>query len=322
VTGERLADLVVDRGGAPRYAWADGDDVDVSVRYGDQYTYLFIANRRPTAFSGTLTYRERDGSIQHVHTGMGGPRVGMVLIKDDEVIGAAIGGDGAEGGWLARGMHTSIVFNNGAGVVAPCGAGLLFSAPQSGRFQVRRPAGWPSMIARRLLLSGVLLPATFQTDNAHLVVPYTAEDERGQTDAYLLLPDDEPLPATLCNQLGTLLQARAAALRRASALAAKGAPRAGEAAALAEAAAVFTQVAGDLERLAERDYALDEYGAAWSVAGEQTAPAIERLRQALASMRGEQLAGALDSAVYKVAEERISRVLGIVARGSLVHDQE
>src|SRR5262249_22091824 len=125
VTGERLADLVVDRGGAARYAWADGDDVDVSVRYGAEYTYLFIANRRPTAYSGTLTYRERDGSIQHVHAGMGGPRVGIVLIKDDEVIGAAIGGDGAEGGWLARGMHTSVVFNNGAGVVAPCGAGLL-----------------------------------------------------------------------------------------------------------------------------------------------------------------------------------------------------
>jgi hypothetical protein len=322
VTGERLADLVVDRGGAARYAWADGDDIDVSVRYGAEYTYLFIANRRPTPYSGTLTYRERDGSIQHLHAGMGGPRVGIVLIKDDEVIGAAIGGDGAEGGWLARGMHTSIVFNSGAGVAAPCGAGLLFSAPQSGRFQVRRLAGWPSMVARRLLLSGELLPIGFQTDNAHLVVPYTAEDERGQTDAYVLLPEGEPLPVTLQNQLGTLIQARAAALRRASTLAVESALPAEQAAVLTEAAAVFTQVAGDLERLAERDYTLDEYGAAWSAAGEQTRPAIERLAQALAHARGDRLAGAIDVAIYEVLEERITRVLGVAARGSLALDRE
>jgi beta-galactosidase len=322
VTGERLADLVVDRGGAARYAWADSDDIDVSVRYGAEYTYLLIANRRPTAYSGTLTYRERDGSIQHLHAGLDGPRVGIVLIKDDEVIGAAIGGDGAEGGWLARGMHTSIVFNSGAGVVAPCGAGLLFSAPQSGRFQVRRPAGWPNITARRLLLSGALLPAAFQTDNAHLVVPYTAEDERGQTDAYLLLPEGQPLARTLRDQLVTLLQARAAALRRASELAVQAIPSADEAAALTEAAAIFTQVAGDLERLAECDYTLDEYGTAWDAAGEQIALAAERLARALAHARGEHLAGALDSGVYGMIEERITSVLGIVARGGLALDRE
>jgi hypothetical protein len=323
VTGERLADLAVDRGGAARYAWADGDDLDVSVRYGSEYTYLFIANRRPSAYSGTLTYRERDGSIQHVHAGMGGPRVGVVLVKNDEVVGAAIGGDGAEGGWLARGMHTSIVFNSGAGVVAPCGAGLLFSAPQSGRFQVRRPAGWPGLVARRLLLSGALLPVAFQTDSAHLVVPYTAEDERGQTDAYLLLPEGEPLPGTLREQLGTMLQARATALRRASALAAATGLTADEATAeLAGAAEIFTQVAGELERLAERDYTVDEYGATWQAAGEQSRPAIERLARSLAHARGERLAGALDEATYAALEERITRVLGIVARGSLAPDQE
>ena len=48
----------------------------------------------------------------------------------------AIGGDGAEGGWLARGMHSSVVFSSGAGSIVPCGAGLVLSAPQSGRFQV------------------------------------------------------------------------------------------------------------------------------------------------------------------------------------------
>ena len=53
-------------------------------------------------------------------------------------------------------MHTSMVFNNGAGLIAPCGASLLLSAPQSGRFQIRRPAGWDGMLAYRLLLSGAL----------------------------------------------------------------------------------------------------------------------------------------------------------------------
>jgi hypothetical protein len=323
VSGERLADLVVDRGGTPRYAWADGPDIDVSVRYGAEYTYLFVANRRPTAYSGTLTYRERDGSIQHIHAGMGGPRVAIILIKADEVIGAAIGGDGAEGGWLARGMHTSVVFNSGAGVVAPCGDGLIFSAPQSGRFQVRQPSGWPSMLAHRLLLSGDLLPAAFQTDNTHLVVPYTAEDEHGQTDAYLLLPEGQPLPRMLCDQLGTLLQARVSALRRASALAAEGAPAASEAAAaLAESATALTHVAGELERLARHAYTLDEYRAAWGAAGEQSASATEGLKRALAQAREEHLAGALDSAIYEVLDERLTRVLGIIARGSLSLDRE
>ncbi|HET9224787.1 MAG TPA: hypothetical protein VFO07_19900 [Roseiflexaceae bacterium] len=179
------------------------------------------------------------------------------------------------------------------------------------------------MVGRRLLLSGELLPASFQTDSAHLVMPYTAEDERGQTDAYVLLPEGEPLPGTLRDQLGTLLHARAAALRRASALAAEGIPPTDEAAnAFTQAAAVFTAVAGDLERLAEGYYTLDEYGTAWNAAGEQTLPATERLARALAHARGEHLAGTLDSAIYDVLDERITRVLGIAARGSFAHDRE
>ncbi|HEY3230094.1 MAG TPA: hypothetical protein VGJ87_12805, partial [Roseiflexaceae bacterium] len=324
VSGERLGELVEELGGTARYAWADGEDVDVSVRYGVEYTYLFIANRRPAPYSGTLSYRAPDNSIQHLHVGIGGPRIGMVMLKDDEVVGAAIGGDGSEGGWLARGMHTSIVFNNGAGVVVPCGAGLLFSAPQSGRFQVRRPDGWAGLAAHRLLLSGALLPAHFQTDGAHLVVPYIAEDERGQTDAYILLPEGAPVPDSLHDQTATLLQARAAALHRAAALAAEAMPEgmALAANALEQAAEVFARAAGDLEGLATRPYRLDEYGAVWDVTGAICWPAIERLALALTHARDDHLAGALNPASYEDVEWRIAQVLGIVVRGGLEYDRE
>jgi hypothetical protein len=155
-------------------------------------------------------------------------------------------------------------------------------------------------------------------------VPYTAEDEHGQTDAYLLLPEGASLLGTLRDQLGTLLQARAAALGRASALAAEGAPAGADevAAALAGAAGVLTQVAEDLERLARRDYTLEEYGAAWYAAGERCLPAIERLARALTHARGERLAGALDEVIYEAVEARIAHVLGIVVRGSLTLDRE
>ncbi|MFL5802049.1 MAG: hypothetical protein ACJ8CR_09960, partial [Roseiflexaceae bacterium] len=324
VSGERLVELIEERGGNARYAWADAADVDVSVCHGAEHTYLFAANRRPAPYSGTLTYRAPDGSIQHLHLGIGGLRVGMLILKDGEVLGAAIGGDGSEGGWLVRGMHTSMVFNNGAGVIAPCGAGLILSAPHSGRFQIRRPAGWDAMVAYRLLLSGALLPATFQIEAAHLTMPYVAEDGRGQTDLYILLPKRTPLPGMPHDYAATLLGARAAALLRAAELAGAGAP--GEAAepagALARAAKDFGQAAGDLAQMAARAYTLDEYGAARRAAGEAIRPGIEALAQALAQARGDYVAGALDDALYTALEERIVRILGVVARGSLAHDGE
>jgi hypothetical protein len=319
ISGGQICELAESRGGIARYAWADAEDVDVSVRYGAEYTFLFVANRRTAPYNGTLTYRAPDGSIQHVHAGIGGPRVGMMLIKDDEVLGAAMGGDGAEGGWLARGMHTSIVFNNGAGVAAPCGAGLLFSAPQSGRFQVRRPSGWHGLAARRLLLSGALLPAAFQADGAHMLLPYTAEDDRGQTDLYILLPEGEPLPRQAHDHTATLLRARAHALRRAADLAGDPARRGHSetAGALARAAEIYTRAAGDLEDLAGRHYTIEEYGAAWDAAGAACGPAFESLASALARARDDHLAGDLDAVVYAPLEEVVTRVLGIVARWGL-----
>src|SRR6185503_8979116 len=107
---------------------------------------------------------------------------GMVLLTDDEVHGAAIDGDGSEGGWLARGLRSSALYNTGAGALARCGDVLLLTAPQSGRFQARWAEGWAEMTAHRLLLSGALLPAYVQIDATHLSIPYQAEDAHGQTD--------------------------------------------------------------------------------------------------------------------------------------------
>src|SRR5262249_53553047 len=143
---------------------------------------------------------------------------GMVLLIGDEVYGAAIDGDAAEGGWLTRGLRSSAMFNAGAGALARCGAGLLLTAPQSGRFQSRRVEGWAGMRAYRLLLSGALLPAQIQIDTAHIAIAYVAEDARGPTDLYLILPEGD-MPPIACSYLAALLAARIAMLRRAVTLA-------------------------------------------------------------------------------------------------------
>ena len=142
ISADQLAELIEERGGIARYAWADGANIDLAVRYGANHTYLAIDNRRPTPYNGILAYRGRDGAVLHLHTGIGARCAGMVLLTDDEVYGAAIDGDAAEGGWLARGLRSSAMFNTGAGALARCGAGLLLTAPQSGRFQARRAEGW------------------------------------------------------------------------------------------------------------------------------------------------------------------------------------
>jgi hypothetical protein len=307
ITGERLGELAEDRGGTARYAWADSEAVDVSVRYGGEYTFLFVANRQPAPYNGTITYRAPDTSIQHVHLGIGGRRVGIVLIKDDEVLGMASGGDGAEGGWLARGLHTSIVFNNGAGTAAPCGGGLLFSAAQSGRFQVRRPQGWHGLAAWRLLLNGTLLQAGFQSDGVHVGLAYVAEDERGQTDVYLLLPAGQPLPHQVHIHTATLLRARSLALQRAAELADRAASSAGVVAeALALAAQEFARAAAELAALVGRPYTIEEYGVAWEAAGVLCRPPIA----ALAHAREYAIRDAADVAL----EDVLTHILGIAAR--------
>jgi hypothetical protein len=175
-----------------------------------------------------------------------------------------------------------------------------------------------------LLLSGGLLPATFQIEAAHLTMPYVAEDERGQTDLYILLPEHTPLPDMPCDYVATLLGARAATLLHAAELAGAAAPgeTAEAASALALAAKDFGQAASDLDQLAARAYMLHEYGAAWRAAGVAARPATEALARTLAQARGDHLAGTLDDALYTALEERTARILGVVARSSLAHDSE
>jgi hypothetical protein len=139
---------------------------------------------------------------------LGPTRSAAVLLRGEEVAGAAFDGDASEGTWLARAMRSSAVYSGGAGGVMPCGAGVLLTAAHSGRFQLRRPEGWEDMQARRLLMDGTLVPAACRVESSHLIVPYVAEDELGQTDLYAVLPAADP-PPQLRDYLATLLAARA-----------------------------------------------------------------------------------------------------------------
>jgi hypothetical protein len=314
VSIERLTELIEERGGFARYAWADTAEIDLSIRYGATYIYLLINNRRQSSYNGILAYRATDGAVLHLHIGIGAGRTGMVLLVGDEVHGAAIDGDGSEGGWLTRGLHSSAVFNTGAGVLARCGGGLILAAPQSGRFQTRRIEGWAEMSAHRLLMSGALLPAQIQTDAAHLVVPYVAQDEQGQTDLYLVLPPGE-LPAPLREYLATLPAGRAASLRRAAALAEQLQARTDAPTPMYERAAeALADAAGRLEAAATQLTSLDAYIAAWCAADERVEQAVATLGHALTRLNGAALAGTLDQASYETLERHITRIIRVSMR--------
>jgi hypothetical protein len=315
ISADQLAELIEQRGGIARYAWADGANVDLAVRYGANHTYLALDNRRPAPYNGILAYRGRDGAVLHLHAGIGARRAGMVLLTDDEVYGAAIDGDAAEGGWLARGLRSSAMFNSGAGALARCGAGLLLTAPQGGRFQARRAEGWAGMRAYRLLLSGALVPAHVQIDAAHIAIAYVAEDPRGQTDMYIILPEGD-MPPLVRNYLAALLAARIAMLGRAAALA-EGAPeQLDQIERIAQIVAPFTAAAAHLAAAADRFATPDEYGATWAAADERCQPALSALAQALTQARGALLAGRLDPAAHEAIERRIARIVGLATRAN------
>jgi hypothetical protein len=313
ISADQLAELIEERGGIARYAWADGTNIDLAVRYGANHTYLAIDNRRPAPYNGILAYRGRDSAVLHLHAGIGAGCAGMVLLTDDEVHGAAINGDAAEGGWLARGLRSSAMFNTGAGALARCGAGLLLTAPQSGRFQARRAEGWAGMRAHRLLISGALLPAQVQIDASHIAVAYVADDARGPTDIYLILPEGDP-PPLVRSYLATLLAARTAMLRRATTLAEGAREQRDPLDTIARTVELFTAAADYLARIAEQFSTLDQYSAAWIAADELCQPALTALAQALTQARGALLAGQIDPAAHVAIERRIARIMGVATR--------
>jgi hypothetical protein len=313
ISADRLAELIEQRGGIARYAWADGANIELAVRYGASHTYLAINNRRPTSYNGILAYRGRDHAVLHLHAGIGARCAGLVLLTDDEVYGAAIDGDGAEGGWLVRGLRSSAMFNTGAGALARCDPGLLLTAPQSGRFQARRAEGWADMRAHRLLLSGTLLPARVQIDAAHIAIAYVADDSRGQTDMYLVLPTDDT-PPLVRSYLATLLAARSAMLRRAVRLVEGARASLEPLDTIAQTVDSFTAAAAQLEATAEQFTTLDEYSAAWTTADKLCQPALAALTQALTRARGALLAGQLDPTAHAAIERRIARIMGVARR--------
>lgn len=280
---DQVAETLEALGGRARYAWADSPGLGVELRYGHAALYLTMQNEQPAAYHGMLAYRARDGAVLHLQVGMGGGRSGSVMLSDDEVLGAAIDGEAAEGGWFTRGQQSGIAFNNGPGALVACGAALIATAAQSGRFQARRPAGWQGIAAHRLLLNGVLLPAELRVEASHLSLPYVAEDEYGQTDCYLLLDPAQPLPGPVRGYLAGLLRARAAALRQWSRLAVGG-----ERPGVAQAAAELGSAAAQLEDAASQLASLAAYEHTWAL----FAGPVQRLIRALAAHE----AGPLDPA--------------------------
>ena len=81
ISADQLAELIEERGGIARYAWADGANIDLAVSYSANHTYLAIKNRRPTPYNGILAYRGRDGAVLHVHTGIGARCANVALVS-------------------------------------------------------------------------------------------------------------------------------------------------------------------------------------------------------------------------------------------------
>ena len=219
LAAEQVLEALEARGGRARYAWADTPGVALRVLYGANNTYLFVENRQPHPYNGTLAYRAADGAVLHAHVALGAGRGGVLVMHDEDVLGAAVEGDGAEGGWLVRGMYTSLVFSHGSAGIVDCEGTLLAFAPQNSRFQIRARYPWGERAAFRLLMGGALMSTPLLIEGKHLALPYVAEDLHGQTDCYLIGPASTPLPQRLSAYLARMLRARASALRAAAALA-------------------------------------------------------------------------------------------------------
>jgi hypothetical protein len=188
-----------------RAAWADSISVQISLRHAGAATYLAIKHRGNDPYSGVLTYRNAVGELLHVHANLGPNRSGVILLQDEEIVGAAFTADASEGVWLLRAMQSSVVFNGGSGAAVPCGTGFVLLADASGRFQIRRPSLWNQVVVYRMLRSGELVAASCQIEASHLSVPYVAQDALGSTDWYLVTPAntalEEPIRRLLVQRL-------------------------------------------------------------------------------------------------------------------------
>lgn len=327
ISGAELGTLMEQLEGQTRHGWADQSDIHVLVRHGKTTAnnalpviYLLVTNYRVQPYSGMVAYRTPDGTIEHIHLTVGAGQVGMLLIRDNEVLGAALGGNAFEGSWVARGLNSSIVWNGGAAVIAPYidtndrnKTALLISAPQNGRLNLRRNQSWDELIAYRLLLDGNVLPATFQTDQTHLILPYVAEDELGQTDAYLIVSSVDTLPSSLQDYLGTLLKARIHMLERSVRLLASEQE-------LGDLTLPLYTAIELLNMLILRSYTLEEYRNIYISTVATIQPVVNLLTQSLARLRGKQAMGVTPSTDIQTA--MIEQTLGMLARANLVYDRE
>lgn len=280
---EPLHEMLEALGGRPRYSWASDRGLSLRLCHGSRYSYLFAHNRGAQFYSGMLTYRAPDGAVLHLHASIAAARSGAILLHGDEVLGAAIDGDGAEAGWRVRGLQTSLAFSGGAAAIVADQHSLIATAAQNGRFQLRASQPWPEIAAYRLLLNGAPLPAQLDSDAAHLTLPYLADDDLGQTDCYIALPPGRALPDFIRAYLATLLRARAALLNHAAAAAQPGAP----ATALRAAAHELAGAAAGLSQV-------EAYVAAWRAAEAYVASAVGAL--AAGSTQAEAIAALLENA--------------------------
>jgi hypothetical protein len=256
-----------------RDAWADGPDIDILVRHSADATYLSIHNRRTEPYSGMLTYRNRAGELLHLHANLGPQRQGVVLLHGEEIVGVAFTGDASEGVWLVRAMRSSIVFNGGAGGVTPIGRGALLMAGQSGRFQLRRMEGWANIQSYRLTMHGQLLACPCQIEAQHLTVPYIAEDQHGQTDQYLILDTNDPLPDAVETHLRVLLKLRASEVQAAASICRNG------------PAQQFITAANRLESMATGQFDLNDYRSIWAATTQLIAELFQQIQHEQAKLQ-------------------------------------
>lgn len=271
-------------------AWADQPDIDLQLRYAqpdasnEPLVYLWIANRRPQNYSGMIAYRAFDGSIEHVHVTIGPQRSGLIVLQKGDLVAVSMDGDYSEGSWIVRALRSSMVWSGGSALVVPYNLDheqptLLVSSPQSGKLSIRRPDAWPQLAAYRVLLNGELMSVELQIKQELLTLNYLAEDQHGQSDAYLICPADRVLAAGLRHSLNAQLLARASILdQQAQALAAAQ----GE---LRQERMMLQAVAAQYEALANDHYTPESYQQAWRVNQKILQQAIDALSRQLIQAR-------------------------------------
>jgi hypothetical protein len=133
--------------------------------------------------------------------------------------------------------------------------------------------GWANIQSYRLTMHGQLLACPCQIEAQHLTVPYIAEDQHGQTDQYLILETNDPLPDAVEAHLRVWLKLRANEVHAAASICRNG------------PAQQLLSAASNLESMATGRFDLNDYRSIWAATTQLIAELFQQIQHEQAKLQ-------------------------------------